>query len=311
MLASQVPTLKIAIIGSGDVGCFYGAKLAKAGADVHFLMRRDFQHVQEHGLTIRSANASFALTHPQAHETTAAIGSCDLVIVALKATDNAALLHLLPPLLGKDTMILTLQNGLGNEGWLASHFGEERILGGLCFVCLNRVSPGVIEHYAQGTIALGEHGRPPMKRTRTVVAWFERAGIDCQLMQDLGLARWRKLVWNVPFNGLAIAGGGVDVSEILDNPSLAYLAKALMKEIITLAATVGYDIPLAFIDEQFVKTRQMGPYKPSSLLDFLADRPVEVDAIWGEAVAEARRRQVETHHLETLYHLLRALCRSS
>ena len=310
MPASHVSPLKIAVIGSGAVGCFYGAKLAQAGADVHFLMRSDLQHVQEHGLTIRSNNDTFTLSQPQVYGNTTAIGACDLVIVALKATDNDALLQLLPPLLGKDTMILTLQNGLGNEAWLASHFGEQRILGGLCFVCLNRVSPGVIEHYAQGTVALGEHGRAPMERTRNVVAWFEKAGIDCQLMEDLGLARWRKLVWNVPFNGLAIAGGGVDVSVILDNPSLAHLARVLMKEIITLAASVGYDIPLTFIDQQFAKTKQMGPYKPSSLVDFLADRPVEVDAIWGEAVAEAKRQQIESYHLETLFHLLKALCRS-
>ena len=199
------------------MGCYYGGKLAHGGVDVHFLMRRDLDHVRERGLQIRSPKGDISLTHVHAHGTAASIGAVDLVIIALKATDNDALLELLPPLIHDETMILTLQNGLGNEAWLAQHFGDERVLGGLCFVCLNRTAPGLIEHYSQGAIALGEHLRPPAERTRSVVAEFLRCGIDVRLVENLETARWRKLVWNVPFNGLAIVAGGVDVSAILAN----------------------------------------------------------------------------------------------
>ena len=216
-----------------------------------------------------------------------------------------------PPLLNNHTAILTLQNGLGNEAFLASRFGQERILGGLCFVCLNRTEPGLVEHFSQGMIALGEYERPPAERTRALVADFKEAKIDCRLMDDLSLARWQKLVWNVPFNGLAIIGGGVNVSNILNTPSLAHLARCLMTEIIGIAKQLGHEIPHTFIDQQFEATLGMGPYKPSSLLDFLAGRPVEVEAIWGEALHQGQATNAECHHLEMLYHLLRAQCSTS
>lgn len=103
-------------------------------------------------------------------------------------------------------------------------------------------------------------------------------------MNDLSLSRWRKLVWNVPFNGLAIAGGGVDVSVILNDSSLAHLTRRLMNEIIGLAKQVGHEIPHTIINQQFEATVGMGQYKPSSLLDFQAGRPVAVEAIRGEAL---------------------------
>ena len=239
---------------------------------------------------------------------TRSIGTVDLVIVTLKATDNEALLDLLPPLLHDETMILTLQNGLGNEAWLARHFGEARVLGGLCFVCLNRTGPGVVEHYSQGAVALGEYQRQPTERTRAVVAEFQRCGIDVRPAENLEEARWRKLVWNVPFNGLAIAAGGIDVSVILSNESLRLLARELMSEIIGIAGRLGFEIPLTFIEKQMRATVPMGAYRPSSLLDYLDDRPVEVEAIWGEAYRRGLAAGSEVAHLETLYHLLKVLC---
>ena len=308
MAASHSPFQKIAVVGSGAVGCYYGALLARSGKETHFLMRRDLAHVQEQGLEVRSQAGSFTLSNPFAHATTREIGPCDLVIIALKATDNQVLPDLIPPLLNSHTAILTLQNGLANEAFLASHFGHERILGGLCFVCLNRTGPGLVEHFSQGTIALGEYERPPAERTHQLVADFQNANIDCRLMDDLSLARWRKLVWNVPFNGLSIVGGGVDVSAILKSPSLAHLARCLMHEIIGIAKQLGYEMPDAFIEQQFEVTTGMGPYKPSSLLDFLSKRPVEVEAIWGEALREGQASNAACDHLEMLYHLLKAQC---
>ena len=146
---------RIAVIGSGAVGCYYGGRLAQYGEDVHFLMRRDLEHVRTHGLQVHSVHGDFSLPEVQAHSSTESIGPCDLVIITLKVTDNEALLELIPPLLKPDAMLLTLQNGLGIETWLAEHFGAEQVLGGLCFVCINRTAPGVIEHYSQGGSSWG------------------------------------------------------------------------------------------------------------------------------------------------------------
>ncbi|OYW26819.1 MAG: hypothetical protein B7Z47_07240, partial [Chthoniobacter sp. 12-60-6] len=127
---------RIAHCGSGAVGCYYGGRLAQHGNDVHFLMRSDYEEVKQHGLKIRSPLGDFNLPHVNCHRSTAEIGPCDLVIIAMKATANEVLLELLPPLLKEKTMILTLQNGLGSDDFLARHFGSARVLGGLCFVCI-------------------------------------------------------------------------------------------------------------------------------------------------------------------------------
>ena len=152
---------KIAVVGAGAVGCYYGGLLAHAGRDVHFLMRSDLDAVRANGLTIVTRGETMRLPRLKAFATTRAIGVCDLVIVALKATANAALEELLPPLLGPGTAVITLQNGLGNEEFLAQRWGAERVMGALCFVCLNRTAPGVIEHYDHGTLSVGEFRRAP------------------------------------------------------------------------------------------------------------------------------------------------------
>ncbi|MEZ5330290.1 MAG: 2-dehydropantoate 2-reductase [Verrucomicrobiales bacterium] len=305
---------RIAIVGAGAVGCYYGSRLAANGHDVHFLMRSDYAHVRDHGLCVKSRDGNFHLDNVNCYRTPAEIGPCDLVIVAIKATANGALKTLLPPLLKPGTMILTLQNGLGNESFLSEHFGAERILGGLCFVCINRTAPGVIEHTAQGLISLGEYQRSPMTRTHKVQQMLVESGIPSQVVSDLALERWRKLVWNIPFNGLSIAAGGVDVSEILRDPGLLQLARGLMQEVIDLAVRLECPIPADFIDENIERTRGMGPYQPSSLIDFLAGRAVEVEAIWGESLRLAVANGLNCGRLEALYFLVKAVsgrnCRS-
>lgn len=307
----QPEELRIAVIGAGAVGCYYGARLAQNGNDVHFLMRSDYAHVSQHGLRVQSKDGDFELNEMSCYQKTQDIGPCDLVIIALKATANDALETLIPPLLHEDTMLLTLQNGLGNEAFLAEHFGADRILGGLCFVCINRTAPGVIEHSAQGRISLGEYGREVLPRTRELHRVFSDAGIHCELVDDLALERWRKLVWNVPFNGLAIVGGSVDVGQILASPHLLSLARGLMKEVIEIAKQLGHRIPSEFIEENVERTYEMGAYRPSSLIDYEAGRVVETEAIWGEACRLAAKYDLQCGRLEFLYLLLKSVTSNS
>jgi len=292
---------RIAVVGSGAVGGYYGALLARREEEneVSFLMRKDLETVQRRGLAIRSSKGDFTIDPVRCFSDTAEIGPVDLVIVALKATANEALENLLRPLLHDETAIVTLQNGLGNEDFLVRHFPGRPVLGGLCFVCLNRVEPGVVRHIAHGRIEMGDH--TGCGTAMRVAHRFARAGIDCEILDDLRLARWRKLVWNVPFNGLAIAGGGIDVSRILDDPALLDRTRKLMGEVVEAAAAQGLAIDPDFPETNIAWTRKMGPYRPSSLLDFLAGREVEVEAIWGEPLRRARAVGVETPELEALY----------
>lgn len=304
-------SLKIAIIGSGAIGSYYGALLAQAGQDVHFLMRSDLEAVRQRGLRVEQGEKSLLLDPIQAYGTTAEIGPCDLVIIALKTTANAALPDLLPPLLKEDTMILTLQNGLGNEAFLSEHFGAGRVLGGLCFICVNRLEPGVIKSFFPGYMVIGELDGPPRERTRRLAAIWENADVKCHLADSLAEARWRKLCWNIPFNGLAIAAGGIDTQAILAQPELRELTLALMKEVQAIAAAAGHEIEDAFLQRQIDVTYPMGPYKPSSLIDYELGREVEVEAIWGEPLRQAEGLRVSAPRLRMLYQLLVSLCRKT
>lgn len=304
---SNLPNLRIAVVGAGAIGCYYGAKLAHHGRDVHFLMRGDVTEIRRLGIRIRGPDENLDVAKVQYHASTEEIGPCDLVLVAVKTTSNGDLLRLIPPLLHEKTMLLTLQNGFGNEQFLAENFGAARVLGGLCFVCLIRTSPGVIEHYDQGHIALGEYDRRPEPRTHDVASEFRRCGVVCDVVENLALERWRKLVWNIPFNGLSIAAGGLDTAAILSDDDLRGECLALMEEVITAANKCGFPLPAATAIEQVKRTELMGAYKPSTLIDFEAGRPLEIEAIWGEPLRRARKAGAATPRLEELYEKLKTI----
>src|SRR5216684_4450024 len=177
--------MRIAVVGSGAIGSYYGAKLAYGGSDVHFLMRGDLNEVRRSGLYVRGKGENFRVAKVSCYNSTKEIGPCDLVLIAVKATSNGELVDLVPPLLHEQTMLLTLQNGLGNDEFLAQHFGAERVLGGLCFICLSRTSRTEIERYDYGHIVLGEYGRAPQPRTHKVAAEFKRFSVTCSVTDDL------------------------------------------------------------------------------------------------------------------------------
>jgi 2-dehydropantoate 2-reductase len=296
----------MAVAGAGALGSYYGAKLARQGADVRFLMRADLEAVRRDGLRIREHGEEWTVP-ATAFGSTAEIGPVDLVIIGLKTTANADLERLIPPLLHERTLLLTLQNGLGNEEYLAERWGAERVLGGLCFVCLNRVAPGVIEHYGHGTLSIGEFGRAPMERTRAIGGMFSAAGVETHVVENLVTERWRKLVWNIPFNGMSIAAGGVTCDLLLADAGLKAQVRALMLETIAAAGALGHAIPESFADYQIERTYPMGPYKPSSMIDWQLGRTVEVESIWGEPWRQGSAAGAALPRLELLYRLLQQL----
>ena len=296
---------KMALVGPGAVGGYYGALLALNGYDVHFLFRSTYDTVQSEGLWLvhhgqggrkESINSLLAHSNPES------IGICDWVIVATKATANSELADILRPLVGEHTNLLTLQNGMGNVENLANAFGHNRrILAGLCFTCINRTSPNVIESLLPGYVQFGEFGEAISDDGLKLVKAFENSGVRIRIAESLDQALWRKLFWNVPFNGLSIAGGGITTDGILADPVLVERANKLMLEIQAAAKAYGIEIEDAFLDRQFELTKPMGPYKPSSLIDFRDGKPVEVNAIWGEALRRGQARGVSMPELEFLH----------
>ena len=204
-------------------------------------------------------------------------------------------------------MLLTLQNGLGNEEFLVQHFGAKRVLGGLCLICLNRIAPGVVERYDYGRVVIGEFDRHPQPRTHEISWDFKRCGVVSGVVENLALERWRKLVWNIPFNGPSVTAGGIDTATILANDHLRLTTLALMDEVIAAANKCGIPLRTAEALEQMRRTETMGAYKPSSLIDFENGRPLEIEAIWGEPLRRATAAGAKMPRLEELYSSLQAL----
>ena len=196
--------MKIGVVGCGALGSYYGAKLARAGKEVHFLLRSDYEAVRRRGLFIRSPEGDFHI-NPKCAQSPEQIGLCDVVLIGLKTTANDQFRRLLPPLIDARTAIVTLQNGLGNEEQLARPFPPKQILGGLCFVCLNRTESGVVHHLAHGKIVLGEFSGWPEPRTHDIASAIRHSGVPCDVTDNLERTHWEKLVWNIPFNGLGVA----------------------------------------------------------------------------------------------------------
>ena len=290
----------IAIVGAGALGIYYGGRLARAGLDVRFLARSELARLNEHGLALSYGGERHEVKQVHACATPTEIGPVDLVVIALKSTANGELAHLLPALLRPDTAVVNLQNGLGVDEAVAAVAGAERTLGALCFVAVNRVAPGEVACSEQGYIELGEYGRVATARTHSVAEAFSAAGVKVRVRDSLLGARWHKLVWNVPFNGLTLALGGVTSDETLRDPANEARVWALVREVQAIAKAEGVEIADAFLQDQIERTKGMR-YKPSTMLDWLAGRPLELEPIWGEPLRRAKRLGVPTPELARLH----------
>jgi len=298
--------MKVAIVGTGAVGGWYAALLAEAGHEVHCVSRADHAVIRQQGLTIRARGHDRVVRVSSASPDTTSIGACDLVVVALKSTANASLPSLVAPLLGPSSLVLTLQNGMGNVEALASLLPAERIVGGLCFVCINRLSPGLIETTLEGYVRMAAAVGQVNPAVETCVGLFSAAGVDCHAEASLEAVLWKKLCWNIPFNGLAIAAGGLTTDRILADPDLNERAFLLMKEVQAAALARGCGFEDAHIKRQFVVTAGMGAYRPSSLIDFLEGRDVEVEGIWGEPLRRGLAAEVPMPETRRLLSEIRA-----
>ncbi len=314
--------MRTAVVGSGAVGSFYGAKLCKTGAEVYFLIRSDWEAFAQNGVRIISDEGNVT-AHPQLALVPEEIGEVDLVLVALKTTANKHFESLIGPLVGKHTVIVTLQNGLGNEARLADLFGAERIIGGLCFVCLHRIEPGVVHHFAYGKITLGELTSLPQERTHEIARFFRNAGVQVQVTDNLERARWEKLIWNIPFNGLGVASAaGYDAivngdvpdtfnswdtfatDQLLADPKWEGLVRELMEELIGIARELGLNISSTFAEQQIELTRGMGHYRPSTLVDYEAGKPLELKNMFLEPLMVGQTMGLELPRLASLCNIL-------
>jgi len=299
------------IIGGGALGGLYGGLLAKAGFEVHFLLRSDFEHVRKHGLKIETPAGDFELTEVHAHASPDTMPPCDVTVVALKTTQNGELTRLLPQPTSKGGLVLVLQNGLDVELDSAAVVGPDRVLGGCCFLCSNKIGPGHIRHLDHGRIVLGEyqpHNDGVSNRAASLRDDLIIAGIDTTVDPDLATIRWQKLMWNIPFNGLSVV---LDAStqELMANVDSLVLAKTLIEEVHRAANACGAVIDERLIQRTLDVTKEMVPYDSSMRIDYLNRRPMEVEAIFGNPIRRAEVFGCKMPHVEMLYRELAFLNR--
>ena len=291
--------MKYAIIGTGAIGGFYGARLDKAGLEVHFLLHTDYQYVVDHGLTIDSCDGNFTLPSPKVYDSTSKMPQCDVVIVALKTTQNHLLPSLLPPLLKPDTIILLIQNGIGVEADVQQLFPSQPIAAGMAFICSAKAGPGHINHQFYGNINIGNYSCHNPQRYNQMLADFRAAGIGAADVEYLE-ARWKKAVWNMPFNGMTVALN-TTTNRLLSCESTHRLIYDQMLEVIGAAQALGVkNLDTRFADKMIANTIKMPPYSPSMKLDFDFHRPMEINYLYTRPIAEARAAGFAMPKLEML-----------
>jgi 2-dehydropantoate 2-reductase len=294
-----VMAIRYAVIGTGALGGFYGGMLAKAGQEVHFLFRSDFEHVHKNGLRVDSVNGDFKLERVNAYSHTDKMPVCDVILVCLKTTGNHLLPKLLMPLLHSKSIVILLQNGFGPEDDLSESIPGVEIAGGLAFICSNKIGPGHIQHLDYGKLIIGSFNVTQTEKLKQVISDFQLAGVHSEFSSDLQLSRWQKLVWNVPFNGMTVVLN-TTTDQLMVNESTRQLSKELMLEVIHAANACGIPLNESLAQQMIDYTMKMKPYAPSMKLDFDFRRPMEIEYIYSKPIEAARRAGFEMHKVSML-----------
>jgi len=280
------------VFGTGAVGAYYGGRLADNGNTVHFLARSDYREIKEKGLKVHSPKGDFHLKTPSVFKDAAEIPPSDVLLISLKTTGNRDLREKISPLVHKDTSLIVLQNGLGMEEEFSQWFPANPVMGGMCFICSRKIKPAVIEHMDYGMITLGCLNKEDSELRDKIGSLMEKAGIPVTLVENLEDARWRKLLWNIPYNGLSVTLN-TDTEQIMKNPYSRNMIRNLMLEVIEGAASCGCEIETEAVEDMLKFTDQMTPYEPSMKLDFLLSRPMEIEYMYDRPLQAASEKGCE------------------
>ena len=291
--------MRYGIIGTGAIGGFYGARLARSGAEVHFLLHSDYDYVREHGLQVDSCDGNFHLDSPHVYRDTREMPQCDVVLVGLKSTNNHMLACLLPPLLKEDTLVVLIQNGIGVEQDVQRMFPGTWLAAGLAFICSAKTEPGRVSHQCYGSINIANYSCPEAQPVGQVIAHLHQAGIEAQEV-EYATARWRKAVWNMPFNGMTVALH-CQTDELMRHPATRRLIREQMMEIVRATRALGVEgVDEPFVEKMLTMTDAMTPYSPSMRLDWDHRRPMELDYIYTRPLQIAREAGSPMPRLEML-----------
>ena len=303
--------MRYGIIGVGAIGGYYGSKLAYSGQEVHFLSHSDYQFVKENGMQVDSCDGSFHLDQVNVYQHPEEMPKCDVVVVGLKTINNHLLPELLPPLLHEHTAVVLIQNGVGVEADVQRMFPNVQLIAGLAFICSAKTEPGRVNHQCYGSINLANYSCKDEVLFENILKDFTDAAIPAASV-PYDEARWKKAVWNMPFNGMTVALN-TRTDLLLKNPATRQLIRDLMMEVVEASRALGISgLDEAFVEKMIQMTDEMTPYSPSMKLDYdfhrpmeihyLYTRPIEIARVAGYRMAKLEMLEAELRFLEATYH---------
>lgn len=308
--------VKILVVGAGAIGSFYGAKLSEAGALVSIWARSDYEIIKNNGIKIISTSQDafdkgFAgkeiIFHPHKIIQNLADNQevYDYILVATKVLPDLDISSLISHIIQPKTKIILMQNGIHIEDKIASNFNKHEVISIVAFIAVSRLSAGVINHQDYGKIIIGSYQKNYISEAVIELSnLWSISGVEVVMTKNILLERWKKLVWNGAFNPLSVVLGGKNTQEIINNKLSYDLVIKIMQEICILAKADKCELPNDVIEKNILATQKMKPYKTSMLLDFEANRPMEVEAILGNVVKFAQSKSISIPYLSTVYAII-------
>jgi len=276
--------MRIAVMGSGAVGGYFGAKLAAAGHEVAFIARgKHLAALQESGLKVLSPNGDLNIRQAQFSADAHEVGKVDVILFCVKSYDTETAAEAIKPMVSDKTTILSLQNGIDNPAKLARVYGAEQILPAVVYVGAQVSAPGVITHSNGGRIIFGQLDGAVGGATKTLAQTLTAAAIPCEASHEIAKVQWAKLLWNAPFCAVSCLARA-NTKQIVESPSLTQLALDCMTEVQAAARTKGIELAQQVVDNTIEFSKTLGDFKPSMLQDLEADKPLEYAAFNGIVV---------------------------
>ena len=317
--------MRFLIAGAGAIGAYLGARMARAGQDVTLFARgAHLRAMQEHGVRVRSAEGNFD-SHPRIVASLAEAGPADVVILAVKAHGLTQLAPQLLPVLGPDTIVVSTQNGIpwwyfqnlpgpldgahldrvDPGGVVASAIEPRRVVGSLIYFATEIAEPGVVLHTEGNRLSVGEPGGTRSDRARRIAEALNAAGLRCRLTAQIRNEIWVKLLGNLAFNPIS-ALTGTTIGEMVRDPQVNALSRAIMAEAEAVARALGQELPVS-IEQRMAGAEKVGEHRTSMLQDLEAGRPLELEAVVGAVVELGERLNLPMPHTRTVYACVRLL----
>lgn len=293
------------IIGTGGIGGLYGSILHSNGIDVTIAANRDFTSVSQTGITVSSPHGPFHFPSSNIIQ----IGSpapkpVDVIILTTKVLPSIDFQAIITPYLSPTTTLVCLQNGINIEQHYLDIFPNISLISGVAFVCSTRVSPGQILHQDHGQIVVGKYPTGSLSQSNPIIDAFKNTCVQISPHPFIDYIRWKKLVWNIAFNGLSVVENGASTYELTHNPHLIERARKLMEETVTIAHAKGIKLSQTIVSDTLSMTQSIPPYKTSMLVDFENNRPMEVEAIYGNTLKIAKQFDLSSPNIQTVYDAL-------